>query len=82
MISADGPSSLSRSVASNVTQGLQLGSDLTGVDLQALLSKLSRQDSGTGPSGDGAADPSRERPRGLRGLNRLRRPTGPGILGR
>ena len=58
VISADGPSALSRSVASNVTQGLQLGSDLTGVDLQALLSKLSRQDGGSagadgsGPRGD------------------------------
>ena len=53
VISADGPSSLSRSVASNVTQGLQLGSDLTGVDLKALLSKLSGQQAdGSGGTGE------------------------------
>ncbi|GIH13196.1 flotillin family protein [Rugosimonospora africana] len=40
VISADGASSLTRSVAANVAQGLQLGTDLTGVDLGALLAKL------------------------------------------
>ncbi|MET7400704.1 SPFH domain-containing protein [Dactylosporangium sp. NPDC005572] len=40
VISTDGASSLTRSVASNVAQGLQLGTDLTGIDLQKLLSKL------------------------------------------
>jgi flotillin len=40
VISTDGASSLSRSVAANVAQGLQLGTDLTGVDLHALLSRL------------------------------------------
>jgi flotillin len=45
VISTDGASSLTRSVAANVAQGLQLGTDLTGVDLAALLAKL----------GDGAA---------------------------
>ncbi len=40
VISTDGASSLTRSVASNVAQGLQLGTDLTGVDLGALLSRL------------------------------------------
>ncbi|WP_214402037.1 flotillin family protein [Pseudonocardia lacus] len=40
VISTDGASSLTRSVASNVAQGLQLGSDLTGVDLAGLLGKL------------------------------------------
>lgn len=40
VISTDGASSLSRSVASNVAQGLQLGSDLTGIDLHALLTRL------------------------------------------
>jgi flotillin len=43
VISTDGASSLSKSVASNVAQGLQLGSDLTGVDLAALLSKLGQR---------------------------------------
>jgi flotillin len=40
VISTDGASSLSRSVANNVAQGLQLGSDLTGIDLAGLLAKL------------------------------------------
>jgi len=40
VISTDGASSLTKSVASNVAQGLQLGTDLTGIDLSALLSKL------------------------------------------
>jgi flotillin len=40
VISTDGASSLSRSVANNVAQGLQLGSDLTGIDLPALLARL------------------------------------------
>ena len=40
VISTDGASSLTRSVANNVAQGLQLGSDLTGVDLVALLKNL------------------------------------------
>ena len=31
---------LRKSVASNVAQGLQLGTDLTGIDLTALLSRL------------------------------------------
>jgi flotillin len=40
VISTDGASSLTRSVASNVAQGLQLGTDLTGIDLPALLSRF------------------------------------------
>jgi flotillin len=40
VISTDGASSLTKSVAGNVAQGLQLGSDLTGVDLAGLLAKL------------------------------------------
>jgi flotillin len=40
VISTDGASSLTRSVATNVAQGLQLGADLTGVDVAALLEKL------------------------------------------
>jgi flotillin len=40
VISTDGASSLTRSVASNVAQGLQLGTDLTGVDLATLLARL------------------------------------------
>jgi flotillin len=41
VISTDGASSLTKSVAGNVAQGLQLSSDLTGIDLAKLLSKLS-----------------------------------------
>jgi flotillin len=53
VISTDGASSLTRSVASNVAQGLQLGTDLTGVDLAGLLAKLGV--SGTvGGKADGA----------------------------
>src|SRR5689334_10614208 len=40
VISTDGASSLTKSVANNVAQGLQLGTDLTGIDLSALLGKL------------------------------------------
>lgn len=48
VISTDGASSLSKSVAANVAQGLQLGSDLTGVDLAALLSRLGERTKGNG----------------------------------
>jgi flotillin len=44
VISADGPNALTRSVAGNVAQGLQLGSDLTGVDITKLLGRLARSD--------------------------------------
>jgi flotillin len=47
VISTDGASALTRSVASNVAQGLQLGSDLTGVDLGQLLARLGNR-SGAG----------------------------------
>jgi flotillin len=40
VISTDGASSLTKSVANNVAQGLQLGTDLTGIDLAKLLGKL------------------------------------------
>lgn len=40
VISTDGASSLTKSVAANVAQGLQLGTDLTGIDLAALLARL------------------------------------------
>ncbi|HZM80692.1 MAG TPA: SPFH domain-containing protein [Candidatus Limnocylindrales bacterium] len=40
VISTEGASSLTKSVASNVAQGLQLGTDLTGIDLPSLLSRL------------------------------------------
>jgi flotillin len=40
VISTDGASSITRSVAANVAQGLQLGTDLTGIDVHALLARL------------------------------------------
>ncbi|MET7397421.1 SPFH domain-containing protein [Dactylosporangium sp. NPDC005572] len=40
VISTDGATALTKSVAANVAQGLQLGTDLTGVDLRALLAGL------------------------------------------
>ena len=40
VISTDGASSLTKSVSTNVAQGLQLGSDLTGIDLVGLLARL------------------------------------------
>jgi flotillin len=42
VISTDGATSLTKSVAGNVAQGLQLGSDLTGIDLAGLLARLGR----------------------------------------
>jgi flotillin len=44
VISTDGASALTRSVAANVAQGIQLGTDLTGIDLSALLGKLGSVD--------------------------------------
>jgi flotillin len=46
VISTDGASSLTKSVASNVAQGLQLGTDLTGIDLPTLLARLAGAASG------------------------------------
>ena len=40
VISADGAGSLSRSVAANVAQGMQLTGDLTGLDVAAMLRRL------------------------------------------
>ncbi len=40
IISADGTTALSKGVAGNVAQGMQLGSDLTGVDIAGLLNRL------------------------------------------
>ncbi|MEU7867448.1 SPFH domain-containing protein [Dactylosporangium sp. NPDC049140] len=50
VISTEGATSLTKTVASNVAQGLQLGTDLTGIDLKALLSGLA---TGGTPSSNG-----------------------------
>lgn len=59
VISTDGASSLTKSVASNVAQGLQLGSDLTGVDLAGLLARLGNlveaRNGGQAPAVEGKA---------------------------
>jgi len=49
VISTDGATALTRAVADNVAQGLQLGTDLTGVDLSKLLTNLgnSKRDGGS-----------------------------------
>ncbi len=48
VISTDGASALTRSVAANVASGLQLGTELTGVDLAGLLARLGASRSGDG----------------------------------
>jgi flotillin len=53
VISSDGAASLGKSVAANVAQGLQLSSDLTGVDIPALLARLGGTGTGDGSSGAG-----------------------------
>ena len=53
VISADGANALSRSVAANVAQGLQLSGDLTGIDVAALLRRLGGV-TGAAPAVDGA----------------------------
>jgi len=57
VISTEGASSLSRTVASNVAQGLQLGTDLTGINLAALLARLGAAGS-TGGNGQLPAKPA------------------------
>ena len=54
VISTDGASSLTKSVAATVAQGLQLGTDLTGVDLTHLLARLSGSAKHEGIAGDRA----------------------------
>jgi flotillin len=48
VISTDGASALTKTVASTVAQGIQMGTDLTGVDLTQLLAKLSGAGKGNG----------------------------------
>ncbi len=61
VISTDGASQLTKTVSSNVTEGLQLASDLTGVDLTALFSQLANRATGANgsrpPVGVAAAPP-------------------------
>ena len=57
VISTDGASSLARTVATNVEQGLQIGSDLTGLDFRRLLSNVAG-DRGRGGDARNASPPS------------------------
>lgn len=60
VISTDGASSLTRTVADTVTQGLQIGSDLTGLDLQSLVARA-----GAGAAqGNGTSAPKPPKPAG------------------
>jgi flotillin len=56
VISTDGASSLTKSVASNVAQGLQLGTDLTGIDLPALLARFGAGGAGGDAKSNGAVE--------------------------
>jgi flotillin len=59
VISTDGASQLTKSVTNNVAQGLQLASDLTGVDLSSLFAQLaSRVGNGHG-AGPATAESAR-----------------------
>jgi len=57
VISTDGASALTKTVASNVAQGLQLGTDLTGIDLPQLLARLSSLAGEAEPAGNGGKAP-------------------------
>lgn len=64
VVSTDGASNLTKSVAGNLEQGLQIGSDLTGVDLKALFARLADGDQdGGGADGDGG-EPAPSAPAG------------------
>lgn len=68
VISTDGASSLAKSVAANVAQGLQLGTDLTGIDLAALLARLGSRGAGTGGDADETVPAGNGRPGGPRAV--------------
>ena len=57
VIATDGASQLSKSVASNIEQGMQIGSDLTGIDLRSLFVRMAEKGSARlAKTGDGEAD--------------------------
>ena len=67
VISTDGASQLTKSVAGNVTQGMQLASDLLGVDLPSLFQRLANGGRGDSPLTPPAApiEPGAPASRGL-----------------
>jgi flotillin len=58
VISTDGASSLAKSVSSNVEQGLQIGSDLTGIDLRGLFQRFGDADDEEDPDASVPATPT------------------------
>ena len=56
VISTDGASEVMRNVASNLEQGLQIGTDLTGVDLRSILHRVG---GGAGDEDTDTVPPSR-----------------------
>ena len=64
VISTDGAGSVAKTVGSNLEQGLQIASDLTGVDLHALIAGLAARPSSTDGNGTPPkpAAPARKRP--------------------
>lgn len=59
VISTDGASQMSKTVASNVAQGMELATDLTGINLGELFGRLANRATSEGASGngDGSAGP-------------------------
>jgi flotillin len=57
VISTDGASALTRNVASNVAQGLQIATDLTGLDVKAMLGRVGEGKTGEGKTGGTTARP-------------------------
>lgn len=53
VISTDGASALTKNVTANVAQGMQMASDLTGVDLTALFASFAKR--ADAPAADGSA---------------------------
>lgn len=56
VISTDGASQLSRTVADNVAQGMELLSSTTGVDLTQLLHGITQKKSANAPADNGAIE--------------------------
>ncbi|MBW3614697.1 MAG: flotillin family protein [Actinobacteria bacterium] len=54
VVSTDGASDITRTVASNVEQGLAIANSLTGIDLRAMLTQLAAR---SGASGNGSPEP-------------------------
>ena len=62
IISTDGASAVTKSVTANVAQGMQLASDLTGVDLSELFGQLANRATGSNGDADSRRQPARSRP--------------------